>query len=316
MCILLCTTSHPDYAFILGSNRDEFFCRPTKGASFINDDILMPIDMAREEHGTWIGVTKSGRICVLVNYRENIYPCQMGVISRGLISRDFLESNLDPLLWADNIKKRTNNFANIGGFSLLFGELKPCNKNNLSLSLYVISNRSDNVINPFQESKLNSSMKTAKILGLSNSSIFNPWPKVTKGEELMHDLIDDNVKRDKNEIIDKMFEIMKDQYIGFNRTTTTTTNNNNNKNSLLMSESLRNLVPQSIFVPRLTNDLNLDIKKFQGNYYGTRTQTVIVMTHSGELTYIERNIADEDDDKSFIPVSTGMEEHRFDFIIT
>ena len=33
--------------------------------------LLSPLDLARQEHGTWIGVTTNGKIAVLVNYREN-----------------------------------------------------------------------------------------------------------------------------------------------------------------------------------------------------------------------------------------------------
>lgn len=74
MCILISTTEHPDYPFLLLSNRDEYYARPTKGAHFRTlengTQILAPLDLARTEHGTWIGVTTSGKIAVLVNYRE------------------------------------------------------------------------------------------------------------------------------------------------------------------------------------------------------------------------------------------------------
>lgn len=74
MCITIATTNHPEYPFILLSNRDEFFRRPTKPAEFRqisnNTKVLAPLDLARPEHGTWIGVTTSGKIAVLVNYRD------------------------------------------------------------------------------------------------------------------------------------------------------------------------------------------------------------------------------------------------------
>ena len=56
------------------SNRDEYYRRPTKLAHYrtINDHdkILSPLDMCRPEHGTWLGVTTSGKVAILVNYRE------------------------------------------------------------------------------------------------------------------------------------------------------------------------------------------------------------------------------------------------------
>lgn len=73
MCILISSTEHPDYPFILLSNRDEYFRRPTGQACFRevnNKTILSPVDLGRPEHGTWIGVDKEGRLAALVNFRE------------------------------------------------------------------------------------------------------------------------------------------------------------------------------------------------------------------------------------------------------
>lgn len=78
MCILLSSTEHPDYPFILLSNRDEFFRRPTEPADFRDTEdgkvkILAPLDLARPEHGTWIGVGTDGKLAVLLNFREENY---------------------------------------------------------------------------------------------------------------------------------------------------------------------------------------------------------------------------------------------------
>jgi uncharacterized protein with NRDE domain len=269
MCILLCTVSHPKFPFILGSNRDEFFQRPTAKAEFKNESILMPLDLAREEHGTWIGITKTGRMCVLVNYRENVFPCQMGAISRGAISKDFLESLLDPLQWVEDIRFRTNNFENVGGFSLFFGIINKSTK--LADSLYIISNRDDKIIKPFANDQ------TRDIFGLSNSSFFDPWPKVKHGEELMEELIKDKNTTDINELIDDMFKIMSDT-------------SDKIKPGYSMSETINEMVKYSIFVPQLTNDLPTEKEKLQGPKYGTRTQTVLVVTQLGEVVYVERDV--------------------------
>jgi hypothetical protein len=66
-------TSHPHSPLILLSNRDEYLNRPTARADFWpapNDDVLGPRDLAREQHGSWIGITRTGRLAVLLNYRE------------------------------------------------------------------------------------------------------------------------------------------------------------------------------------------------------------------------------------------------------
>src|SRR2546421_12416754 len=73
MCILLITTSHPHYPFILINNRDEFIRRPTSRPHWWPSapHILSSIDLERPEHGTWLGLTRSGRLAVLTNYRES-----------------------------------------------------------------------------------------------------------------------------------------------------------------------------------------------------------------------------------------------------
>lgn len=74
MCILLSSIEHPEYPFILLSNRDEYFKRPTETARFreINHKkILAPVDLGRPERGTWIGVDTTGKLAALVNFRED-----------------------------------------------------------------------------------------------------------------------------------------------------------------------------------------------------------------------------------------------------
>lgn len=74
MCIAIASIEHPEYPFVLLSNRDEYFKRPTMSAHIRNVGegikVLSPLDLERPEHGSWIGVTNKGRIAVLLNYRE------------------------------------------------------------------------------------------------------------------------------------------------------------------------------------------------------------------------------------------------------
>lgn len=254
MCILLCTLKHPDYALVLGSNRDEFFERPTARASFVTDNILMPIDLAREEHGTWIGITKNGRFCVLVNYREDVSLCQIGVISRGMITKDFLQSNLDPLEWAHDIKKRSNNFNGIGGFSLFFG--------NIGGQLYVLSNRSEKILK----------VDNNDIFGISNSAVDDPWMKVIHGKELFQSKVMSTKTLEST--INTVFEVMGDSCLTSGGS---------------LSEALAGNIKESIFVPDLINDISCE--QTMGRTYGTRTQTVIVVSHNGYVSYVEKDVS-------------------------
>jgi hypothetical protein len=63
------------YAFVLASNRDEYFTRPTRRAHLWEREqeqekgevVLAGKDLLGG--GTWLGVTQSGRVSVLTNYR-------------------------------------------------------------------------------------------------------------------------------------------------------------------------------------------------------------------------------------------------------
>jgi len=63
MClILLSYDMHPIYRMVLAANRDEFYNRPTGPLAFWDDtpDILAGRDL--KHNGTWLGITRTGRI--------------------------------------------------------------------------------------------------------------------------------------------------------------------------------------------------------------------------------------------------------------
>ena len=59
-----------DYPVMLAANRDEFFARPSAPAGFWADhpDILAGRDL--QQGGTWLGLTRSGRIAAVTNFRD------------------------------------------------------------------------------------------------------------------------------------------------------------------------------------------------------------------------------------------------------
>ncbi|KAG7115970.1 hypothetical protein HYQ44_007123 [Verticillium longisporum] len=78
MCIVLLTTAHPSYALIVIDNRDEFILRPTSRPHWwshpAGPTVLSPRDLQRAEKGTWLGLTSTGALAVLTNYREDGPP--------------------------------------------------------------------------------------------------------------------------------------------------------------------------------------------------------------------------------------------------
>lgn len=297
MCILLSTVEHEDYPFILISNRDEFFQRPTLPANIRsagNKKILSPLDLGRSEHGSWIGVDDSGRLAVLVNYREE--GDIISEISRGVLPINYITSNEDDDTWYDNLgdslatmigSKEPVELKRIGGFSLLYGQLKL--KDGKIGKLNIISNKGDRGT-IFETVQLNDSndndsrlhMKE-QTMGLSNSLFYEPWEKVNKGVDLLHELMQQTktTKFNQQQLVDKLFTLLS---------TDTFDQSLTDKPFTEQMFGLRN----TIFVPPL--DTHIKIKSpTTGRFYGTRTQTIILLDKHNNLHYYERDIIDNDD---------------------
>jgi len=71
MClILLSYKNHPSYRLILAANRDEFYDRPTAPISFWSEAPHVLAGRDLKSGGAWLGVTKTGRICAITNFRD------------------------------------------------------------------------------------------------------------------------------------------------------------------------------------------------------------------------------------------------------
>lgn len=296
MCILLSSTEHPDYPFILLSNRDEYFRRPTEPAKYrsINkNQVLSPVDLGRPEHGTWIGVDKTGRLAVLVNFREAEDVNVISEVSRGILPIDYLGCEVSDDEWYDNLEtslsKRIVNgekldkvpLRRVGGFSLLYGKLRIKQDNTIE-NLNIISNRGDKgTVFDGQETTI----------GLSNSLFLDPWYKVLTGKEVLHKTIEKAIKDQPSQamFVESLFQILC---------------NDNFDKSLAdkpMMEQIQGL-KSTIFVPPLDTKLT-QYNETIGKYYGTRTQTVILLHKSGQLHYYERNLHSSDDIASEQPLT-------------
>ncbi|ODV63023.1 uncharacterized protein ASCRUDRAFT_27974, partial [Ascoidea rubescens DSM 1968] len=303
MCIFLTTCAHPAFPFILISNRDEYFLRPTALAHFHSNKILSPYDLARNERGTWIGVNKAGKIAVLVNFHEDNYDSIYSKVSRGLIPMQFLKSPKKSKDWElelyDLYQNKENFVQKIGGFSLLFGELSYNKTANSINPLKIISNRGDeekkqknvkfnqndnpipiNFSSENSENTLKQQYSNKKFIGLSNSLFNHPWPKVQIGENLLNNLITNSINENWQEqkIIQKLFELLSFNSFQIDKE--------------FPSENFNNL-KNSIFIPPFEVKDN-KIPNIIGKYYGTRTQTIILLDKQGNLKYIERSLHTKD----------------------
>ncbi|KAI5948853.1 hypothetical protein KGF57_005251 [Candida theae] len=296
MCITIATTDHPDYPFILLSNRDEFFRRPTAPAQFrqINDHekLLAPLDLARHEHGTWIGVTTTGKIAVLVNYRDMDTESTMKQVSRGVLPLSYLETTKSDDEWRDSFSMEMQNgnatldLKNIGGFTLLYGSLRVNPEDGVD-HLNILSNKGHHgrvFEKSVQQSGGLNSISTKSTFGMSNSLYNDPWKKVELGERMLKELISASVESSltQDQLVEECFKLLShDTY-----------------DRAIMKQhdfdvkvlALRN----SIFIPPLKREGAESHLASIGEYYGTRTQTIILVDRLGNLNYYERNLHSSD----------------------
>jgi uncharacterized protein with NRDE domain len=184
MCLLLISYDmHPVYRIVLAANRDEYYNRPTAPLAFWNDmpDILAGRDLKRS--GTWLGVTRTGRIAAITNYREPALRYE-NAPSRGHLVSNFLQGLESPENYLNHIKSSGHRY---NGFNLIVGDWS---------GLFYYSNMADNI------KKLKPGL-----FGLCNHLLDTPWPKVEKGKAAFSALLDGKQTID----IEDIFSILENR---------------------------------------------------------------------------------------------------------
>jgi len=236
MCLILfACDSHPDYSLIFAANRDEYYSRSAVALGFWEDapDILAGRDL--EAKGTWLGMTRNGRLCALTNFRGTTPPLR-DPPSRGNLVRDFLAGTATPKDYLEGVKANGHRY---NGFNLLAAD---------GSGLHHYSNKGDAV-----------SRFGPGVYGISNCSLGTPWPKIVKGKE------------------------------GLTRMTS--------GEGPLTIEGLLNLLEDRSFPPPDTafpDGPDREMERvlsplfIEGDVYGTRSSSVILMKRTGEVTFAER----------------------------
>lgn len=183
MCLIIFSYDmHPRYRLIFAANRDEYYNRPTAPLCFWDDapGILAGRDL--EHNGVWLGVSRTGRIAAITNFREPDFQIE-NAPSRGHLVSNFLVSKESPKTYIEHVKSMGHRF---NGFNLFIGD---------RAELFYYSNRKNHI------EKLKPGL-----YGVSNQFLDTPWPKVTKGRTGLKKLIDNTDKIDYEDI----FGILKD----------------------------------------------------------------------------------------------------------
>jgi uncharacterized protein with NRDE domain len=166
MCLILFAYNvHPRYLLVLAANRDEFYERPAAALHFWDDHPQILAGRDLKQMGTWLGVTRNGRLAAITNFRDP-KGIKQAAPSRGDLAADFLKGSMGPLDYVQEIGAGADAF---NGFNLLIGDRD---------GLYYVSNRG--VGFRFLE---------PGIYGLSNHLLDTPWPKIRSGISCLESLV-------------------------------------------------------------------------------------------------------------------------------
>lgn len=166
MClILLAWRAHPQFPLVFAGNRDEAYDRPSAVPDFWRDALEVYGGRDLEKGGTWLGLTRSGRIAAVTNYRERP-TIRNAARSRGELAAHFLRETMDARRYLEEVTRSGTDYA---AFSLIAGDRE---------RLLYSSNRNGGI----QE-------LPPGVHGLSNHLLNTPWPKITRGKERLAQLL-------------------------------------------------------------------------------------------------------------------------------
>ena len=142
-----------DTPLLLIGNRDEFYARPAQALHHWPDaPVLAGRDM--QAGGTWLGVSQTGRLAALTNYRSPTPP-RKDAPSRGELVTDFLNSPLDAASYLQTLQTHAGGY---NPFNLLVYD---------GDTLLGLESRGPNIVT-----------LQPGIGGLSNADFNTPWPKL------------------------------------------------------------------------------------------------------------------------------------------
>ncbi|WP_462421528.1 NRDE family protein [Salinicoccus sp. Marseille-QA3877] len=183
MCLInFQLNNHNKYKLVMAANRDEEYSRPTEAAHYWKDypHILGGRDL--RGMGTWLGITKTGRISALTNIRNTKELLSTHQKSRGHLVSNYLIGNQDPAEYLNEVSDEGMDYA---GFNLLVG--------NQGEIFYL--NNYDNEVSRVDDG----------LHGLSNHHLNTPWPKVIKGKTGLEKIMDSE-----DSDIEDLFRLLRD----------------------------------------------------------------------------------------------------------
>jgi uncharacterized protein with NRDE domain len=163
MCLISMQLSqHASYKLILVANRDEQYDRPSLPAHFWPEHPELLAGKDLRDHGTWLGITKQGRIAAVTNSYLTTDQESDKKLSRGNLVMDYLTGSMGPGDYLDRIRQQRSDY---NGFNLIVGS---------SASLHHYNNILDET-----------SIIQKGNHAVSNATLDTPWPKVSRTKAAM-----------------------------------------------------------------------------------------------------------------------------------
>jgi uncharacterized protein with NRDE domain len=186
MCLILFAYQHhPRYRLILAANRDEFYARPTAPLDYWSDHPQVLAGRDLEQQGTWLGVTRQGRLAAITNYRDPA-GIKQNAPSRGQLVSDFLVDTRPPGEFLQTIRESAERY---NGFNILAGDTD---------ALFYYSNRGG----PPRKLK-------PGLYGISNHLLDTDWPKIGRGKQALSLALE----QEEGPTPEKLFHILQDQAV-------------------------------------------------------------------------------------------------------
>lgn len=236
----------------------------------------------------------------MLNFHENNQDNHKGTVSRGLFPKEFLESDEDTEAFIRRVYSQYGeaNLKASGGFTMLCGVLRQSKENPDRIEPFgLLSNRGAPALKIFdskfvqqKESVIvnggSKALATTDIrrgtVGISNSAVTDPWPKVHLGVVALEDIIHQGPVPEEK-LIDQLKDILARDTFPLETARKETT-----------TDGIFSHVQKSIFIPAINVQIEDNTDFADGVYYGTRTNTIILVSKTGHVKYIERTLHEHD----------------------
>jgi len=237
MCLVLIACKvHPEYPLVIAANRDEYYRRPTVAAAFWADhpEILGGRDLLHG--GTWLALDRRGRVAAVTNYREPSIA-NHNLRSRGFLVTEFLAGAMQPQSYLASVAAHVREYD---GFNIFAGDAS---------GLFC-----------FGSYLSQPQPMPPGIHGISNGDLDYPWPKVTKGKQVLDRIIGAGNGIETG----ALFNILMDRTVPSNRE---------------LRDSGAVISPERMLAPIFITS----------EEYGTRSSTVVLINAAGEVRFAEQS---------------------------